>query len=210
MATAVLSDEAVVTKARQGDRDAFGVLVLRYQAQAVLIAQGVLRNFELAKDASQSAFAKAYFGLNRFREDAKFKTWLFRIVLNEAKDVYRKEKARGLFRFWSGHEADDESNESILELVLSQGQSPREVFEEQEMKKRLEQAINKLPEREREVFILRYLNDLSLNEVAEALGMALGTVKAHLSHGAEKLKSTLLEQVEVHRLSKSHGGGDHG
>lgn len=210
MQTAAPSDEALVAKARQGDRDAFGVLVLRYQSQAVLMAQGILRNFELAKDASQNAFAKAYFGLARFREDAKFKTWLFRIVMNEAKDAYRKEKARGLFKFWTAQETDDDSAESILELVPSEGQSPREVFEAQEMKKRLEQAISKLPEREREVFILRYLNDLSLNEVAEALGVALGTVKAHLSHGTERLKSVLLEPTAVPKLSKRMGGGNHG
>ena len=114
------SDELLVQKARQGNRDAFGVLVRRHQAQAVLIAQSVLRNLELAKDASQNAFAKAYFGLDRFREEAQFKTWLFRIVFNEAKDIYRKEKARGLFKFWSPRQAEEEE-ESILEIIPASG-----------------------------------------------------------------------------------------
>ncbi|MBI4395104.1 MAG: hypothetical protein HY583_02790, partial [Candidatus Omnitrophica bacterium] len=74
----VQSDELLVQKARQGNRDAFGVLVCRYQTQAVLVAHSVLKNMELAKDASQNAFAKAYFGLSKFRQDAQFKTWLFR------------------------------------------------------------------------------------------------------------------------------------
>ncbi len=186
-----LSDEALVARARQGNRDAFGALVHRYQNQAVVIAQSVLKNLELAKDASQNAFAKAYLGLGRFREDAKFKTWLFRIVINEAKDVYRKEKSRGLFKFWTPRETEENEEESILEIIPSSGQSPREAFEAQEIRTRLESAINELPEREREVFILRYLNGLALSEVAEALGIALGTVKAHLAHGIEKLRVIL-------------------
>ena len=192
-----LSDEALVARARQGNRDAFGALVLRHQTQAVLIAQSVLRNLELAKDASQNAFAKAYLGLSRFREDAKFKTWLFKIVINEAKDVYRKEKSRGLFKFWSAHETEENEGGSILETIPSSGQSPREAFEAQETKEQLERAIHELPEREREVFILRYLNGLALSEVAETLGIAVGTVKAHLAHGTERLKAILLISAKV-------------
>lgn len=191
-----LSDEVLVIRAREGNRDAFGALVLRYQAQAIIIAQSILRNLELAKDASQNAFAKAYFGLGRFREEARFKTWLFKIVVNEAKDVYRKEKARGLFKFWEAQETEDEETNSILDVIPSGVPSPREVYEVNEMKERLEQAIYALPEREREVFILRYLNDLQLSEIAETLGMALGTVKAHLAHGAGKLKSHLSVGVQ--------------
>lgn len=209
METVALSDEALVMKARQGNRDAFGALVHRYQAQAILIAQSVVRNFELAKDASQNAFVKTYFGLDRFRQDAKFKTWFFRIVFNEAKDVYRREKARGLFKFWPGRDTEEAEPESVLELIPSGGQSPREAYEAQETAKRLEQAIYSLPEREREVFILRYLNGLALSEVAEALGMALGTVKAHLSQGAEKLRSILLVPQGLQNQGRGIQGGDY-
>ena len=191
------TDQALVMKTREGNREAFGVLVLRYQAQAILMAQGVLRNFELAKDASQNAFAKAYFGLDRFRQDAQFKTWLFRIVLNEAKDVYRKEKVRGLFKLIPSRETGEEGeSESVLEFIPSGGQSPREVFEAKETRDRLERAIYQLPERERDVFILRYLNGLGLSETAETLGMAVGTVKAHLAQGIKKLKLILLSPAE--------------
>jgi RNA polymerase sigma-70 factor (ECF subfamily) len=191
-----LSDQVLVAKAREGDRTAFDALVLRHQNKAVLIAQGVLKNFEWAKDASQNAFVKAYFGLKNFREEANFKTWLFKIVLNEARDVYRKERARGLFKFQANRETE-EGEESILDSVPTSTASPREVFEAQEAKERLERALKRLPGREREVFILRYLNDLSLSEIAETLGIALGTVKAHLAHGNERLKTILTPTQSV-------------
>lgn len=205
METAVLSDEILVVRARQGDRNAFGALVSRYQSQAVSMAQSILRNYELAKDASQSAFAKAYFALNRFQGEAKFKTWLFRIVINEAKDTYRREKARGLFRFWSAGPDEEGDSMSVLEVIPSPDASPREVYESNEAKARLERAIYSLPDREREVFIMRYLNGFAIDEVARALGIAVGTVKAHLSHGTEKLRTILLIPTGGAKEGERHG-----
>ncbi len=189
-------DDLLVKRAREGSPEAFDALVLRYQYKAVALAHSILRNQELAKDASQNAFVKAYFGLKNFKERARFKTWLFRIVINEAKDMLRKERSRGLFKFQ--HETDQgEESQSILELIPSSGRSAKEELEAREEKEKLEAAILKLPEREKEVFILRYLNDLSLAEVAESLNLAVGTVKAHLSHGLEKMKSFLIPKSEV-------------
>ena len=202
------TDEELVRKARAGDREAFSALVRKYQMQAVLIAQGVLKNFELARDVSQDAFAKAYFRLGQFREESKFKTWFFRIVMNEAKDTYRKEKSRGLFRIGSVKTDDEGGSDSLLEFVPSRFPSPREEAEVLEKKQQLDQAMGRLPEKEREVFILRFLNGLSLIEISETLGVALGTVKAHLSHGTEKMKSLLLCFEEKAVPSSQWEGGD--
>ena len=189
-------DELLVKRAREGSPEAFDALVLRYQYKAVALAQSILRNQEMAKDTSQNAFVKAYFGLKNFRQVSQFKTWFFRIIINEAKDALRKEKSRGLFK--TQHETDqDEESESILELIPSETRSPKEELEMKEEKEKLEMAIKKLPEREREIFILRYLNDLSLAEVAETLNLAVGSVKAHLSHGLEKVKSFLIQKSDL-------------
>src|SRR3989338_5108861 len=104
VAEGILAQESLVEKARLGERKAYDALVLRYQRQVILMAHSILRNWELAKDASQNAFAKAYFRLDQLKDNRIFKTWLFRIVINEAKDVLRKEKVRGLFRFWRDRE----------------------------------------------------------------------------------------------------------
>jgi len=190
------SDEILVRSVRQGNREAFDALVRRYQVRAVSLAQSILQNHELAIDASQNAFAKAYFALKHFREDAQFKTWFLRILMNEAKDVLRKEKVRGLFRFVNERDEGGEKSESILELIPSPNRSPKEELEAQETKDRLEQAIGKLPEMERAVFVLRYLQDTQLAEIAQVLGIAVGTVKAHLSHGSEKLKTMLQRETD--------------
>ena len=189
------TDEVLAESAGQGNREAFDHLVRRYQYQAVSVAQSVLGNMELAKDASQNAFAKAYFALKSFRGDSKFKTWFYRILINEAKDVLRKEKARGLFRFWREAEHEEGEAESILEVIPARDRSPREEVEIEETRRRLEQAIRRLPNMEREVFILRYFEDLPINDVAQVLGIAVGTVKAHLAHGSAKLKQRLKESA---------------
>ena len=191
----ILADETLVQTARQGGREAFDALVLKYQYQAVALAQSILRNSELAKDASQNAFVKAYFGLKNFKESSQFKTWLFRIIINEAKDTLRKEKSRGLFKFQNETEQEGDSS-SILELIPACSRSPKEEWEAKETKEKLEQAISSLPEREQKVFILRYLHYLSVGEFAQTLEIADGTVKAHSAHALEKVKS-YLEKVGV-------------
>ncbi len=188
-----LADETLVQTARQGSREAFDALVLKYQYQAVALAQSILRNSELAKDASQNAFVKAYFGLRNFKEGSQFKTWLFRIIINEAKDTLRKEKSRGLFKFQQETKEDDDSS-SILELIPAPSRSPKEEWEAKEAKERLEDAISSLPEREQKVFILRYLHYLSVAEVAQTLEIAEGTVKAHSAHALQKVKSHLMKE----------------
>lgn len=196
-------DELLVRRARDGSPDAFDALVLRYQYKAVAIAYSVLKNMELAKDSSQNAFVKAYFHLKQFKENAQFKTWLFRIVVNEAKDMLRKEKSRGLFKFVTT--AEENEGESILELIPSSERSARETFEAKEAKEKLEAAIRKLPPKEREVFVLRYLHDLSILEVAQTLHVAEGTVKAHLAHGYEKVKLWIGgEHHESERFQRTH------
>lgn len=191
----IQTDEELVRTARQGNSEAFDALVLKYQYQAVALAQSILRNSELAKDASQNAFTKAYFGLKNFREGSQFKTWLFRIIINEAKDTLRKEKSRGLFKFQQ-ETAQEDGSQSILELIPARSRSPKEEWEAKEAKEKLEEAILILPEREQKVFILRYLNHLSVAEVAQTLDIADGTVKAHSAHALEKVKS-YFEKVGV-------------
>jgi len=186
-----IADGVLVIKARDGDSRAFDALVLRYHRQAVSIAFSILGNWEVAKDASQNAFMKAYFGLQNFRQASTFKTWLIRIVLNEAKNAARKDRFRRLFVSKEKNYDAPTEQDDLFEVIPSQEKSPKEILEDRERKDTFEQAIQQLPEKEKNVFILRYAHELPLIEIAEILHIALGTVKAHLSHANEKIKKEL-------------------
>ena len=187
----LIADEALVEKANKGDRTAFDMLVMRYQRQAVSIAFSILKNWEVAKDASQNAFMKAFLGLKNFRNESAFKTWLVRIVLNEAKNASRKDRFRRLFVSGRKDGSDNIEQDDIFEIIPSQDKSQKEILENNEQKALIEQSIEELPEKEKNVFILRYVHEMSLNEIAEVLHIALGTVKAHLAHASEKMKKML-------------------
>ncbi|MBI4387664.1 MAG: sigma-70 family RNA polymerase sigma factor [Candidatus Omnitrophica bacterium] len=199
MGEGLRSDAVLIARARDGDRNAFAALVRAHQQEVVMIAYGILQNWELAKDASQNAFVKVYFGLKQFRGDSQFKTWLFRITINETKDLLRKERSRGLFKMVQDHAGEEGSSQSILEMIPAPDDSPRAIFEMKDQKQKLEEAIKKLPEREREVFLLRYFHGLLLSEISEILNLAVGTVKAHLAHGVEKLKLVFTPSASFHQ-----------
>lgn len=189
-------DEVLVTRAREGDSAAFDVLVTRYQHQAVSIAFSVLRDWEVAKDASQNAFMKAFFGLKHFRQESAFKTWLIRIVLNEAKNAARKDRLRRFFVLGKKSSDSEADADDLFEHIPSQDKSPKEVMENKERAALIGQAIDELPDKEKNVFILRYVHEMPLSEIAEVLHIALGTVKAHLSHASEKMKR-LLKDMKI-------------
>ncbi len=183
-----VSDEMLVEQARAGSQDAFNALVIRYQDQAVAIAQGVLRNFDLARDAAQNGFAKAYFGLKNFRRDASFKTWLTRIVMNEAKTVLRKELRGGFFSAKRHESLEGDTEESMIEVIPSSDMSPSNVILAKERREQIERMVRTLPPREQNVFILRYFEEYSLKEISESLTISVGSVKAHLFHANEKFR----------------------
>ncbi|OGX05992.1 MAG: hypothetical protein A3G87_04780 [Omnitrophica bacterium RIFCSPLOWO2_12_FULL_50_11] len=198
MGEQTIPDELLVERAREGNQAAFDALVLRYQGQAVAIAQSVVGEFHLAKDAAQNAFAKAYFGLKGFRSEAKFKTWLIRIVLNEARSVRRKERVRRFFFVSKARREGSGTIESVLEFVPSSEPLAQEVLSSEELKESIGRAIGTLPPRERDVLILHYFECLTFSEVAETLNVALGTVKAHLAHGLGKMKSIVTKAGVPH------------
>ena len=182
-------DAALVQQARDGDTAAYAALVERYQERAVRLAFSVLRHWEDARDASQEAFVKAYRQLGGFRQEAAFATWLYRIVMNTCRDAQR----RARLRRWVSLDApvDQTGEESLLFEPPSRDAPPDAQAADRELGGALTRAIDRLPERQREAFILKHLEGLRIEEVAAVLGCAPGTVKAHLFHAAAKLQRAL-------------------
>ena len=165
-------------RAKHGDQDAYGELVTRYQALAARVAYVITASSVEAEDVAQDAFVKAYYALDRFREGAPFRPWLLRIVANEAKN--RKVAAGRRPTVELSAAADRASGETAL--------SPEDAAVAADLRAGLVAAINRLRPEDRLVLAYRFFFDLSENEMADALGVARGTVKSRLSRAMGRLR----------------------
>ena len=183
------SETVLVEKARSGDVESFSALVELYQQRAVHSANALVGNLEDARDAAQEAFVKAYENLDQFKGDSKFYTWFYRILVNYCKDFLRKKKSRQTFSFWFGKE-EDESMDPMMN-VPDKAASPSEQLVNRELGTEVSKAMDKLPFRQKSVFVLRYLEGLSMNEIADTLHISVGAVKANLWQAGQKMRHFL-------------------
>lgn len=177
-------DEELVLKAREGDGEAFGVLIERHQKSVAGFLLTLLHDMDAAEDAAQQAFLQAFQHLGRFESRASFKTWVSRIALNVAKSRLRW---AGLRR-WLPLGADD-GDRGWEERLRPIANGPDEI-KAVERKLELERAMAKLSAREKQVAALR-LEGYSLGEAAEVLGISEGTVKSTLFEAVQKMRRQL-------------------
>jgi len=179
------SDTELVVRARQGDEAAFEQLVLRHQRYVFNLAYRVLGDYTEAEDMTQEAFVRVWRGLSGFRGQARFTTWLYRIVHNLCLN-----RLPGLQR-------ELLQTEALEEVLADPGPSPADLFAVREQMVFLHAQLDRLPEKYRLVLTLRYLQHLSYDEIAAALEMPMGTVKTHI-HRARRLLRERLSQWEKH------------
>lgn len=191
------SDLDLVLEFKQGREQAFDELIRRHMEKAMQMAYVILGNYEDAKDVSQEAFVKAYRSLRLFRMQAKFSTWFYRILMNAAKDFLRKKNWKR-FLSWDNRDA----MENFFERIADPQASPGRELLGQEMDRKISQAVARLPFRQQCVFVLRFLEGLSLREIGEATGLAEGSVKATLHFAVQKFKRDLFPYM-------SEGGVGH-
>ena len=178
------SDAELVARARRGDEAAFEQLVLGHQRYAFNLAYRVIGNYAEAEDVTQEAFVRAWRGLPGFRGQARFATWLYRIVYNLCLNRLPRLRQELL------------QAEPLEEAVVNPAPAPPDVFEVQERLAFLHDELNRLPAKYRLVLTLRYLQDLSYAESAAALDVPMGTVKTHL-HRARRLLTERLRHWEA-------------
>ena len=170
------SEDRLVERVKRGDVDAYAAIVTRYQGLAQRTAFVILRDADAAQDAAQEAFVKAYRAIGRFREGAPLRPWLLRIVANEAINrAQASSRHRTLELAAAGGVPDPAPSPEARALALER----REV---------LLRAINGMREDDRLVIAYRYFFDLTEAEMAEALGIARGTVKSRLSRALARLR----------------------
>jgi RNA polymerase sigma-70 factor (ECF subfamily) len=186
------SDTELVVRARQGDEAAFEQLVLRHQRYVFNLAYRVLGDYTEAEDITQEAFVRVWRGLSGFRGQARFTTWLYRIVHNLCLN-----RLPGLQR-------ELLQTEPLEEVLADPGPSPADLFAVREQMAFLHAQMDRLPEKYRLVLTLRYLQHLSYDEIAAALEMPMGTVKTHI-HRARRLLRERLSQWEKHTTGDENG-----
>ena len=184
-------DRTLVARAAQGDRDAFGALVLRHQSRVFNVAYQVVRNREDALDVAQESFAKAFASLSSFKGEAGFTTWIHRIVVNLAIDCLRRRR-RGDATAYDDRLAVPED----IESGLAAPDDPEAALESRQVQSLLARGIQALPPAHRAVLILREIEGLSYDEIARAVGCSLGTVMSRLFYARRKLRKVLEPHVD--------------
>lgn len=183
------SDAQAIQAVLAGEVDRYAELVDKYQAQTLRLALSLLGNYEDAKDASQEAFVNAYRSLARFRGTARFSTWLYRIVVNECKDIFKK-RARQPFVVATIGEPDSghDTTGALFLDVDDPHANPSDQLINRELSHRLSEAIEQLPMKQRTAFILHHVHGLPLDEVATIMSCRTGTVKSHVFRATERLR----------------------
>ena len=170
------SDKKLVKRVQKGDKGAFDLLVLKYQHKIVNLVMRYVRDPELALDITQEAFIKAYRALPRFRGDSAFYTWMYRIAVNTAKNHLAAQRRRPM-----DVELDLQDPEQYdLHSKLKETDTPEGVTLSNELKETVERAISALPEDLRTAIILRELEGMSYEEIAQTMECPVGTVRSRI------------------------------
>lgn len=187
-------DEAeMIASILAGNTHQFHDLIRPYERSVYSMALSLLQNEADAEDAAQEAFLKAFRNLKGFRAEAKFSTWLVSIALNEARSRLRQKKT---MKMQSLDEPPDEQGHTSPALLRDWREIPSEALERQEVRSLLQRAIADLPLIYREIFLLRDVEELNVNESAEALGISVASVKVRLHRARMMLQKALAPQLK--------------
>ena len=171
--------EHIIARARRGDADAFEQLVAAYRNQVFRLALRMCGNEADADEVAQEAFLSAWKGLPNFRGESRFSTWLYQLTTHAAIDLMRREKRQAAAEDIDGITAADD------------GPSPQQQVERTETQREIRSALMQLPEEYRQVLLLRFMQELSYEEIGQTLKLPAGTVKSRLNRAKAQLKDIL-------------------
>lgn len=192
-AIAIRTEEAsIVTELKNGSDEAYNWLIDRYHQPIYSLVYRILTDPSDAADTTQEVFLKVFRGMKHFNGECSLKTWLYRIAIHEASNQRR---------WWFRHKSRETSMEAqtdangnsfgLCDTFVDPGDSPFEVLAHNEIRSRVEQELKQVPEPYRTTVVLRDIEGLAYDEIAEVLEISLGTVKSRLIRGREALKKRL-------------------
>lgn len=189
--TQELSDQAIIALVKRGERDAYRVVVERYQERLIALAYDVLKNRAEAEDVAQESFVKAYLALDSFKGDSSFYTWLYRIAYHMAIDARRKSNRRDEVSASTpvGNEDSSVSLESTLQAPTEA--DPAAILEQKQRASCVDSALRGISPEHRAIIMMRELDGLSYEEIAEVVGISKGTVMSRLHYARKRIQEAL-------------------
>ena len=182
------NDHDLIAKSLQGNQKAFRELLARHHATAYAVVRGVLGDSDEVEDVIQQVYVKVFRGLDRFRGDAKFSTWLYQIARNEAINEVKKKRMQT---------ADIED----VVLAAPDHERPDASYQRSRAGTELNAAMAKIDERYRMALELHYMGERSYEEIAEIMDLPLGTVKTYIHRGKAELKRVMTQTLGRHEGS---------
>jgi RNA polymerase sigma-70 factor (ECF subfamily) len=191
---AAITEAAYIERSKAGDQQAFAALIGLYQDTVYNLAFRILNNAEEADDASQEVFLKVWQAINNFRGDARFSTWLYRIVHNHCLNRLRSNKSNPKTVTVEWYSDDDSEERDVLSNIAgNEADNPSFQIEGLEQRELIWEQVDGLPAKYREIIVLYYSHELSYEEIADVLEVPVGTVKTHLYRAKALLKNRLIE-----------------
>jgi len=190
-----LDELALLRQARQGDVAAFEQLVRAYEKKVFNLAFRLSGSREDAADLAQEALVRVYKSLDRFREQARFSTWLYRIVVNVCLDFQRSRKRQPTVSLDAPLEGNDGE---VPRQIASDALDPEEAAERSDLREAVQAAIGRLSGEHRAVLVMRDIQDMPYEDIGQVLGLPLGTVKSRLNRARQALKQELMHSELSH------------
>jgi len=188
------ADADLVRQAGEGDRDAFRELFERYQRRVLSVVMGMLHDRDAALDVTQETFIKAYRSIDRFKGEASFYTWIYRIAVNLAIDWQRREWRRPMAAPTRSPSGDGPEEDAIDRIGdETPGNDPFLATRDRQLRERVREAIEELTPDHKAVILLREVEGLSYDEISRAMQCSIGTVMSRLHYARKKLQKRLKE-----------------
>ena len=190
------SDALLVQRAVQGDQHAYELLVIKYQRRIERLIARMVRDVDAVEDIAQETFIRAWRALPKFRGEAQFYTWLYRIAVNTAKKALMERKRDPLVSEHAFKSADDENETSRTENELTTSETPEALLASKEIAAAVNSAMDALPAELRQAISLREIEGLSYEEIAEMMNCPIGTVRSRIFRAREAISARVKPMLE--------------
>ena len=187
------NEEQLVARIKAGDETAFAALMEENKKMVFNVALRYTRNYDDASDVSQEVFIKAYRSIDGFKGDSKLSTWLYRITVNVCLDFARKNRLQ--VKSIQDMAPENEDGEPFELPIPDTTYDPSALAEKKELREAILAAVDSLPAASREIVVMRDINGMSYNEIAEALHIELGTVRSRLARARIRLRNKLVKMI---------------